>query len=305
MKFSESPSANKLDEILVFVHVPKAAGSTLRAILDQQYSEQAVYRCDMHLYPSAFDDFRNMPAEQAANIRCLIGHLPYGVHEYLPRSARYVTLLRNPIDRFLSKYKYLCNNDWVADQILVEKKQIETLEAFIELQIQRNAMNFQTRQISGLGGPQNAFPPFAEPVTPKTLETAKKNLRDKFEVVGLQDQFNASLLLMKHIFGWGSVYYHKQNVTSRPVPRTKISPRTRDLIEQHNQLDMQLFEYAQELFVDQVKAYGPDFERDLREFEKNNDRFVVRDTIWQKARMFKWKAEGFVTRCLGGQGSGS
>ena len=212
----KSPSTRGQNGTVVFVHVPKAAGSTLRTIMDKQYGEETVYRCDMHLYPSAFGEFREKSAEQLKNIRCLIGHLSYGVHEYLPGPVDYVTILRNPVDRFLSKYAYLHNNKWVADQIGVEEEQIESVEAFIELQIQRNAMNFQTRQISGCVDFLNPMA-FAEPVTIDTLEIAKQNMREEFAVVGLQDRFNESLLLMKHAFGWGNVCYQKKNVTTRPV----------------------------------------------------------------------------------------
>jgi hypothetical protein len=298
---SYSISTTKINQnrVLVFVHVPKAAGATLRWIMDQQYNEKAVYRSDMHLYSSAFREFQNLPKEQLAKIRCLIGHLPYGIHEHLPGPVDYVTLLRNPVDRFLSKYAYLRNNKWVADELKVKEKQLESLEAFIEMQVERNAVNFQTRQISGCVDLLHATPPYDKPMTNDSLETAKKNLKQEFAVVGLQEQFNASLLLMKHAFGWDNVFYHKQNVTSRPVPRKKISSKIRDLIEQHNQLDIQLVNFAKELFAEQISAYGPSFEKDLKSFEKKNNRFVFRDSLWQKARNWKWKTEDLVNRGLG------
>ena len=301
MKSSELPSTKKQNEVVVFVHVPKAAGSTLRQIMDHQYSEQAVYRCDMLQYPSAFNDFRNLTEDQTAKIRCLIGHLPYGIHEYLPGPVKYATILRNPIDRFLSKYAYLCNNQWVADQLGVEDKQIESLEAFIEMQLQRNAMNFQTRLISGYVDISSPMPPFDEPVTVDTLETAKKNLKNDFAVVGLQDRFNESLVLMKRAFGWGNVCYLKQNVTSRPVPRKNVSSQTRSLIERHNELDMQLFEFAQERFTEQIQAYGPRFERDWQDFEIKNKHYFGPTGFWQKTKDLKWKTRYVVNRFLGRQ----
>lgn len=297
MNSSTSPSIKGQKGTVVFVHVPKAAGSTLRNIMDEQYGAETVYRSDMHLYPNAFSEFRALPAEQIKNIRCLIGHLSYGVHEYLPGPVDYVTILRNPVDRFLSKYAYLHNNKWVAEQIGAEENQIESVEAFIELQIQRNTMNFQTRQISGYVDFLNPMT-FTEPVTTDTLEIAKQNMRTEFAVVGLQDRFNESLLLMKHAFGWGNVCYQKKNVTSRPVLKSEISPKTRDLIERHNELDMQLLEYAQELFEERIQDYGPQFERDLKNFEFKNEHYFGPTGFWQKIKDLKRKTGFLVNRLL-------
>ena len=101
---------------------------------------------------------------------------------------------------------------------------------------------------------------------------------------------------MKHAFGWGNVCYLKQNVASRPVPRNNISPRTRDLIEQHNEFDMQLFEYAEELFEEKILAYGPRFEKDLRAFERKNERYFGKKGLWQKAKDWVLKAVSAVFR---------
>lgn len=278
------PSTTQQDRAVIFVHVPKAAGSTLRWIMDRQYTVQSVYRCDMHLYPSAFDEFRDMPEDERAKIRCLIGHLPYGVHEYLAVPASYVTVLRDPVDRFLSEYMYLRKKKWVAEQLDVDDREVESLEAYVDMQVRRNAMNFQTRQISGRVDFEHGSPPFDESLSEDALETAKENLEKEFTVVGLQERFDESLLLMKRAFGWGNVCYLKKNVTSRPVLRNDISSRARNLIERHNELDAQLVEFARKRFKEQVLEYGPGFERDLRDFEKKNGRYTRRKRMLGKAK---------------------
>lgn len=60
--------------------------------------------------------------------------------------------------------------------------------------------NHQTRFISGMTAEYGKC-------TTEMLETAKKNLREYFTVVGLTEYFAESMLLMKRAFGWKTPFY--------------------------------------------------------------------------------------------------
>ncbi len=38
------------------------------------------------------------------DIHLLGGHLPFGIYQYLPSDSRYITFLRDPVERTLSHY---------------------------------------------------------------------------------------------------------------------------------------------------------------------------------------------------------
>ncbi len=50
---------------------------------------------------------KNMPEEKRNKIRCLKGHMPFGLHKYLLNSSVYLTVLREPIERVISHYYFV------------------------------------------------------------------------------------------------------------------------------------------------------------------------------------------------------
>src|SRR5678815_616084 len=85
---------------VIFLHIPKTAGSTLDKIIDHQYKRTSIFT---RAYIS-MDEFKILPEAHREKIRVLRGHMHFGVHEYLPQSSIYITILRNPIDRVISHY---------------------------------------------------------------------------------------------------------------------------------------------------------------------------------------------------------
>jgi hypothetical protein len=85
------------------------------------------------------------------------------------------------------------------------------------------------------------------------LERAKENLRKHF-LVGLTEEFDASLRLMRQRFGWDVKSYTKKNVTRRKPSVETLDAETRGLLEQANALDLELYRFARELFETQGAA---------------------------------------------------
>jgi hypothetical protein len=50
----------------------------------------------------------------------------------------------------------------------------------------------------------------------------------------------------------------------------RLSPDIRAVIQAHNALDVELFEYARDRFRQQLAEYADDFERELRRFRRLN-----------------------------------
>src|SRR5215831_12159156 len=98
-------TAGPADEALVFLHIPKAGGTTMSRILERQYCLAGSYWTEWNR-PS-LQAFMELPQQHRAKIRLVYGHLGFGVHEFLPRPARYLTLLRDPIERAISHYYFI------------------------------------------------------------------------------------------------------------------------------------------------------------------------------------------------------
>ena len=104
--------------------------------------------------------------------------------------------------------------------------------------------NDQTRLLAGkYGAPNSETCSYDE-----LLSIAKENLAKYFAVVGITEEFDRSLILMKRILGWRNPFYMRRNVTRARPRKREISQETLRAIEANNKLDLELYRYAKKLF---------------------------------------------------------
>src|SRR4030095_2657311 len=90
--------------LIIFLHLPKTAGSTLARIIERQYKANAI----LHLYPSSFgEELAAIPQNRMELVRIVMGHLYFGAHAFLSQPCTYLTMLRDPVDRVISHYNYV------------------------------------------------------------------------------------------------------------------------------------------------------------------------------------------------------
>lgn len=110
------------DYLYIFLHIPKTAGSTFRYHIDKNMKPGQKLLLDRELlgikkdrekltevdYQVATKKYISKLSEaQKSKIKIIYGHtVYYGVHKYFSRQARYITFIRNPIERTLSLYNY-------------------------------------------------------------------------------------------------------------------------------------------------------------------------------------------------------
>jgi hypothetical protein len=246
--------------LIIFLHLPKTAGTTLARIIERQYDSSGI----LSLYESMFGkELAVVPEHQMDNLRIVMGHLYFGAHAFGARSCTYLTVLREPIDRVISHY-YFVRHD--PANYLYELARKMTLKEFVESRGRQEPNNDQTRLLAGSSDSASFGICLDE-----TLDIAKRNLAQHFAVIGITEDFNRSLILMKRILGWRNLpFYTKQNVTSRRATKESISPETLQVIQAHNMLDIELYRYAKDLFQDQIRLQGNSIELETNIFRALN-----------------------------------
>lgn len=252
---------------LIFLHIPKAAGVTLGTIIERQFPHKAIFTIDGANVQKSINEFRNLPERERQEIKCLKGHMPFGLHNYLPRSATYITLLRHPVDRIISHYYYVLRipNHYLHNELTSKKM---SLSDYVSSGISPELMNAQTRLISGVEKVDSVTG--NEPVSADVLEIAKRNLRDCFAAFGLSEMFDESLVLFKGLLGWRNIFYAKQNVTRNRSSKQEIPRKTIKIIENYNKLDLELYKFAKQTFQELIRKQGPSFKGELRTFQRLN-----------------------------------
>ena len=247
------------NEALIFLHIPKTGGSTIYKVLERQYSRAQTLR----LESPEIARFKMLPAAQRGRYRLIQGHLYFGLHRFIPRASIYITFLRRPVERVLSFYYYARStpDHYLYSQLVTERLDLKTLLA---RELTSELCNGQTRQLAG-----DEWEDPERVVTRAALDRAQANLTH-FRVVGLLEEFDASLLLLRRAFGWHWPFYVKENVTKEKPDETFLDAETRGLIEEANRLDLELYEYARKLFDEHCRAAGDSFAEELCHFRRSN-----------------------------------
>lgn len=234
--------ANSDRETIVFLHLPKTAGTTLNRLIEWEYPLSEMYSIDPVLFEWSAAHLRKLSPRRLKRTRMFKGHMTFGIHEILPQPATYITVLRDPVDRVLSAY-YFMRSYKLHPLYWKLRRENWTLEDFVR-RSQRD--NVQSKIIAGAE--------YTPPCTREIAAKAQHNLRHHFSVVGLSERFEESLALMKLRFGWKLSSYSSFNVTrSRPKKRD-LPESTLDFIQQKNAFDIELYENGKAIFEDAVKA---------------------------------------------------
>jgi hypothetical protein len=228
-KFTPGP------ETLIFVHVPKAAGSTLNTIIRDLYGRDAI--CHINGYRTDSEGvlkLRGLPAEQRRKIKVLCGHIPFGLHDHVPQPFTYVTIVRDPVERIISYYYYVARRpDHFHHQVVAGGKM--SLAEYIELP-HIWVHDAQAKIFAGFDSP--SLPPR------DLLALAMDNLAQYFAVVGLTERFDETLARIGRHMNWPPISYQPTNVTKDRPKQTQISPALLDRIRELNQLDLELYDWA-------------------------------------------------------------
>ena len=257
----------------IFIHIPKTAGTTLRSIIEDHFPAEQLYLLYIGnaLHPG-MEEFSGLTDEEKRKFKIFCGHLSFGFHRHLPQPSKYITVLRDPVDRTVSLYHHLLQEKHARDDQSVAdiqsriKRDNLTLEGFVASGITLDTDNAQTRILSGTS------PKFGQ-CGRQTLEDAKSNLRDHFLVAGFTERFDESVMLLHKLLGWPVPFYVKKNISTNRSKTGVLPQSTLETIKQYNELDAELYRYAQEIFDAQIEEQGATFKKDVEDF-KNANRFA-------------------------------
>lgn len=238
-----------MKKIIIFIHIPKTAGTSMRKIIEKQYNVLQT-RYYYNGYQDAFNSLKGTPQPELNTVKWVQGHFQFGLHEAIPNPAEYITMLRHPVDRVISFYYFLREN---PRHPLYKKAKSLNLKDFIMSEddiIQDGINNFQTTLISGDGTP--------------SFEKAKNNIDEHFMLVGLTERFNESLFLMRKKLRWHVPYFSRYNVTRSRPKMAQVSEDIIKIIEEKNEYDFQLYEYGKVIFQKYLDDLDPAAQQELQ-----------------------------------------
>ena len=112
----------KKNKLLVFLHIPKTGGTTLTEIIERQIGVN-------HFYDVKKDIRKAVKFIDDKEIKCIKGHMPFGIHKYIKKSCKYITMVRDPFDTAISSYYYILRK---KNHHLYEKVKKLDFEGFLK-----------------------------------------------------------------------------------------------------------------------------------------------------------------------------
>ena len=225
-----------------FVHMQKTAGTALRQGLINHFGKRAVYPTqgvdgtDPTQLVTSTDYLRERLAARGDEIEAITGHFPLCTTELLDGRYTTVTLLREPVERTLSYLRHHRKEE-PADRD-------KSLEEIYEdpFRFKSFVHNHMTKMLSLTPAEMTDGMLTPMELDESRLERAKEAL-EGIDAVGLQERFDEFFGRLEDRFGWRLGEPETLNTTD-PVD---VSQSFRERIAADNALEVELYEFAQEL----------------------------------------------------------
>ena len=221
------------DAPLVFVHAPKTAGTSLRAELAARRQPEVHITVDHADTSRRFADRMDAAVQafieqaEAAPVRFASGHL---LGHHLPLiaaalpGARFVTLLRDPVARLLSDYRYSASPRHPNHAAFLAR--VPSFAAYVERASERNKMA------------QHLLPPeLVQRADPADCVAA---LLRRYAFVGVQEMYPISFRVLTALLGrpaWPSL---RENVGPADGPPMEVPPALVARIRELHAVDVAL-----------------------------------------------------------------
>ena len=260
-----------------FIHIPKTGGTSLHALLENQV--------DLNdLYPPR----RFQKANQPLDHQLVSGHFPYWFCKELDKEfnrAFKVTILRDPVERYLSFLRY-------------RKKNRPELRDFDLEFIHNNPCRHNTFDFDQGANRMCVFLASEPNLTGRALlESAKKSL-ETFDAVLFLENFESDLSRLYPMIGIDPISQETPNL-NKTTPQ-EVRQEFKEIIRKYNDLDIELYEYAKthlkqkktsyrfrswRLFSDKIKEIDYQFYMPLQGinwcYRENVDRFSPEYPIYR------------------------
>jgi 2-polyprenyl-3-methyl-5-hydroxy-6-metoxy-1,4-benzoquinol methylase len=237
---------------LIFLHIPRTGGTTLTRIARRQYPAAQIYMIDSRDPVGSTVALESLPWFARGRLSLIAGHASFGVHRYTG-GGTYFTLVRDPVARVLSHYRYAQQRSEHPMHALARSM---TLSEMLRAGVWSDLSNGQCQALAGV----MALPD--ERLPQVLLDRAMANLEEHFALWGLMERYPETLLMARATLGWEHLYHSPENA-SRPAPPAADASAEIELVRRHNALDLALYGQLETRFQEALGRLVPDPPREL------------------------------------------
>lgn len=218
-------SCKDTGRVIISFHFPKCAGTTLR------HFWQAAYN-NVFLYDPIYRRKHRKQLHDNAPPHVVHGHMLYGMHVIFKVPCEYVTVMRDPVTRFVSHWLHWV--EWGREARFQEIKD-NSLEWFLDHPYTVEISNTMTWYLSG-----------RKPTCQATFDLARRRL-DTFALIGILDYFPAFLQALRDRYEIDVPDPEERKMELQSDTRcAEKTAHVRDRLEEMNSWDIRLYQEFQD-----------------------------------------------------------
>ncbi|MFC1686021.1 hypothetical protein ACFLZZ_03290 [Nanoarchaeota archaeon] len=252
----------KEDNLYIFLHTPKAAGSTFRTHIENNFRKKEI----LPLYKGKDSNLasekgvhkyiKSLTKDQKNKIKIIYGHCVfYGIHKFFDKNPIYFTFFREPIAKTVSSYNFgvtdlkKLNNRKIKEK---NKGEIERIKELKRILTKRGGITpfkewlIKSYDISKLPTMKTQTRFLFERKfldSPKPNKESIKKCLNKFYLVGTVKSFKEDTLFLYNLLGIKR-FYNNQNISEKHFVLNEKDNALKNKILSKNKFDSLLYSQA-------------------------------------------------------------
>lgn len=247
---------------LLFVHIPKTAGTSFLSILNKTFSHERVFhvaggseRLASSYYRQTGNILSTLEDVIIDNCDLIYGHMPFLNNSRFSKFSP-ITFLRDPVRRVVSDFRYTVST---PKNPLFHIVRNMSLSDYVSRNSDLHLDNLQVRLISGKTSGDIGI---------MDVEKAFENLKSRFSFFGFTERFAHSLVMFRDLMGMEKILIPRLNVTKGDKP--DFGSGEIEAVKSYNRWDIELYKLALEEFEIRVNLKAEYFSSEILKMEDDS-----------------------------------